>query len=88
MGIGSGTNKSVLQCNVGNKSPVFLCTLFPEKNESCQLNLEFEEADEVVFSVIGSRSVHITGYYLVCGRFSNMNEESYPFDPSNTFSSK
>ncbi|KAK4754469.1 hypothetical protein SAY87_002573 [Trapa incisa] len=77
MGIGSGTNKSILQCNVGKKSPVFLCTLFPEKNESCQINLEFEEADEVVFSVIGSRSVHITGYYL--GRLSNMNEESETF---------
>ncbi|XP_031384066.1 peptidyl-prolyl cis-trans isomerase FKBP43 isoform X1 [Punica granatum] len=79
LGIGSGTNKSVVQCNVGNKSPVFLCSLFPEKSESCQLNLEFEEADEVVFSVIGSRSVHITGYYLGNGRFSHMNEESESF---------
>ncbi|KAJ4718941.1 Peptidylprolyl isomerase [Melia azedarach] len=79
LGIGTAPEKSVVQCNVGNKSPVFLCSLFPEKTESCQLNLEFEEADEVVFSVIGPRSVHLTGYLLgTSGRNYNINDESYP----------
>ncbi|KAF3554168.1 hypothetical protein F2Q69_00016298 [Brassica cretica] len=60
----SGTNRSILQCNVGNKSPLFLCVLSPEKVDSCQLNIEFQEAEDVIFSVIGPRSVHLTGYFL------------------------
>uniref|UniRef100_A0A7N0ZTQ6 peptidylprolyl isomerase n=1 Tax=Kalanchoe fedtschenkoi TaxID=63787 RepID=A0A7N0ZTQ6_KALFE len=64
LGIGSGTNKSLVQCNVGDKYPVFLCALLPGKTESCGLDLEFEEAQDVVFSVIGPLSVHLTGYYL------------------------
>ncbi|PON31586.1 hypothetical protein TorRG33x02_357450, partial [Trema orientale] len=79
LGMGKATTKSVLQCNVGNKSPVFLCSLYPEKTESLQLNLEFEEVDEVVFSVIGPRSIHLSGYYLGSGRHRGVNEESYPF---------
>ena len=78
LGIGSATTKSIVQCNVGNKRPVFLCSLFPEKTESCQLNLEFEEVEEVIFSVIGPRSVHLTGYYL-SGRNYSRDDESYPF---------
>ncbi|CAM8987368.1 unnamed protein product [Rhodiola kirilowii] len=64
LGIGSGTNKSLVQCNVGDKYPVFLCALLPGKTESCSLDLEFQEVDDVLFSVIGPRSVHLTGYYL------------------------
>ncbi|KAJ4902630.1 Peptidyl-prolyl cis-trans isomerase FKBP43 [Raphanus sativus] len=60
----TGTNRSILQCNVGNKSPLFLCVLFPEKVDSCQLNIEFQESEDVIFSVIGPRSVHLTGYFL------------------------
>ena len=80
MGLGKATAKSVLQCNVGNKSPVFLCSLYPEKTESLQLNLEFEEVDEVIFSVIGPRSIHLSGYYLGGGggRYRALVEESYP----------
>lgn len=64
MGVGTGTNKSLVQCNVGDKYPVFLCALLPGKTESCGLDLEFQEAEDVVFSVIGPRSVYLTGYYL------------------------
>ncbi|KAF9588566.1 hypothetical protein IFM89_013418 [Coptis chinensis] len=78
--IGFSTNlqKSIVQCNVGDKSPVLLCRLIPDRTECCVLALEFEEEDEVVFSVIGSRSVHLTGYYL--GRGSahiHDNDEDY-----------
>lgn len=78
LGLAKATTKSVLQCNVGNKSPVFLCSLYPEKTESLQLNLEFEEVDEVIFSVIGPRSIHLSGYYLGGGggRYRAMIEES------------
>lgn len=59
---GTGGKKCVLQCAVKNKDPVFLCVLMPEQSETCHLDLEFEE--EVSFSVIGSRSVHLAGYYV------------------------
>ncbi|KAF5748003.1 FKBP-type peptidyl-prolyl cis-trans isomerase [Tripterygium wilfordii] len=90
LGIGSATAKSVVQCNVGNRSPVFLCSLFPEKLESSQLNLEFDEADDVVLSVLGPRSVHLTGYYLVGGRhfYPNDESESYGEDIANTASER
>lgn len=78
----SGTNRSILQCNVGNKSPLILCVLSPEKVDSCQLNIEFQEAEDVIFSVIGPRSVHLTGYFLgrsSTGGLSLNDDESYPF---------
>ncbi|XP_006297382.2 peptidyl-prolyl cis-trans isomerase FKBP43 [Capsella rubella] len=83
LGHGNGTNRSILQCIVGNKSPLFLCVLTPDKVDSCQLNLEFEEADEVIFSVIGPRSVHITGYFLgrsTSFRSNDDESESYGED--------
>ncbi|CAH9103642.1 unnamed protein product [Cuscuta europaea] len=64
LGIGSANTKSLVQCKVGNKPPHFLCALLPERTESCHLDLEFEEAENVVFSVVGSRSIHLTGYYV------------------------
>ncbi|VVA24998.1 PREDICTED: peptidyl-prolyl cis-trans isomerase [Prunus dulcis] len=82
LGTGTATKKSILQCNVGNKSPVYLCSLFPEKAESLQINVEFEESEEVIFSVIGPRSVHLSGYYLGGHRHRNLddNSESYGED--------
>lgn len=69
-----------VQCNAGNKSPILLCSLLPERIESCPLNLEFEEEYEVIFSVIGPRSVHLTGFYLASGRgFGHHGDDSYPF---------
>lgn len=79
LGTGTATKKSILQCNVGNKSPVYLCSLFPEKVESLQINVEFEESEEVIFSVIGPRSVHLSGYYLGGHRHRNLDDNSYPF---------
>ncbi|XP_010464995.1 PREDICTED: peptidyl-prolyl cis-trans isomerase FKBP43-like isoform X2 [Camelina sativa] len=83
LGLGSATNRSILQCIVGNKSPLFLCVLTPEKVDTCQLNLEFEEADEVIFSVIGPRSIHLTGYFLgksASFRLNDSESESYGVD--------
>lgn len=81
LGTGSSTKKSILQCNVGDKKPVYLCSLLPEKFENCPLNLEFEEEDEVIFSVIGAHSIHLSGFFLAgtpdCCRD---DDESYPLD--------
>ncbi|XP_022890284.1 peptidyl-prolyl cis-trans isomerase FKBP53-like isoform X2 [Olea europaea var. sylvestris] len=63
LGSGSSTKKSKVQCNVGYKSPIYLCSLLPERLETCALNLEFEEEDEVTFSVIGPHSVHLSGFF-------------------------
>ncbi|KAL3830810.1 hypothetical protein ACJIZ3_019612 [Penstemon smallii] len=60
----TSTNKSVyLQCQVGNRSPVLLCSLLPNTMESCQLRVEFEEEEDVIFSVIGSRTLHLKCFY-------------------------
>lgn len=64
LGLGDSKGRSIVQCSVGDKSPIFLCSLLPKKNESCPLNLEFEEDEEAVtFSVIGKQSVHLSGYF-------------------------
>ncbi|MQL83957.1 hypothetical protein Taro_016458 [Colocasia esculenta] len=64
LGNGTATKRSVVQCSVGNKKPVLLCSLLPDRAESCSLDLRFEKDDEVVFSVVGPRSIHLTGYFL------------------------
>lgn len=67
LGDGAATKRSVLQCNVGDKSPVLLCSLLPDKAECCGMDLQFEECYEVIFSVIGPRSVHLAGYFVDVG---------------------
>ncbi|KAL8552592.1 hypothetical protein ACS0TY_001326 [Phlomoides rotata] len=57
------TGKSIVQCNVGDKKSINLCSLFPERLENCALNLEFEEDDEVTFSIVGPNSVHLSGFF-------------------------
>ncbi|KAI3949561.1 hypothetical protein MKW92_000926 [Papaver armeniacum] len=47
----------------GGRDSVKLCSLRAEKNESCELDLDFDEDTEVYFSVDGPLSVHLTGYY-------------------------
>ncbi|XP_050387866.1 peptidyl-prolyl cis-trans isomerase FKBP53 [Argentina anserina] len=64
LGLGDSKGRSIVQCSVGDKSPVFLCSLLPKRNESCPLNLEFENDEEpVTFSVIGKQSVHLSGFF-------------------------
>ncbi|XP_039127649.1 peptidyl-prolyl cis-trans isomerase FKBP53 [Dioscorea cayenensis subsp. rotundata] len=86
LGDGKGTAKSVLQCNVGDKSPILLCNLIPNVSESCHLELEFEEADDVVFSVLGQKSVHLSGFYLGSGGNGGGedSDESYGEDIAET----
>lgn len=64
LGLGSSTKKSIVQCNIGDKRPIFLCTLLPDKIESCSLDLEFEEEEEVTFSVLGPQSIHLAGIII------------------------
>ncbi|XP_030948462.1 peptidyl-prolyl cis-trans isomerase FKBP53-like isoform X1 [Quercus lobata] len=65
LGLGSSSaERCILQCHVGHKSPIFLCSLLPDKNETCPLSLEFQSDDLVAFSVIGPRSIHLSGYFV------------------------
>ncbi|RLN33613.1 peptidyl-prolyl cis-trans isomerase FKBP43-like [Panicum miliaceum] len=75
--------RTVLQCNVGNKIPVKLCSLNPKLVEMCHLEIELEEVDDVVFSVIGQSSIHLSGYYVRASSRSNAGDdesESYGED--------
>jgi FK506-binding nuclear protein len=72
--------RTVLQCNVGNKIPIKLCSLNPKLAEMCHLEVEFEEVEDVVFSVIGQSSIHLSGHYVgASGRRGAAADESYPF---------
>ncbi|KAJ6825485.1 peptidyl-prolyl cis-trans isomerase FKBP43-like isoform X1 [Iris pallida] len=86
LGTGTSSTKSVVQCNVGSKSPILLCSLVPDAAETCRLELEFEEDEEVVFSVLGQKSVHLSGYYIGApGRNFDCDEiDSYGEDIADT----
>lgn len=78
MGTGSAVKKSTLQVNVGENDPVFLCTLLPDKTESCSLNLEFDDDDDVKFSVVGPTSIHLAGYIATYQEEHGDDCDSYP----------
>ncbi|XP_074315947.1 peptidyl-prolyl cis-trans isomerase FKBP43-like [Silene latifolia] len=84
LGAGSSNNRSSsVQCNVGRTTPVLLCSLLPNKAESIHLELEFNETEEVTFSVVGPRSVYLTGYVIGKSRqllFGPDESESYGED--------
>ncbi|KAB2596563.1 peptidyl-prolyl cis-trans isomerase FKBP53 [Pyrus ussuriensis x Pyrus communis] len=65
LGLGESKGRSIVQCSIGDKSPIFLCSLLPSKNESVPLDLDFEPIDGLVtFSVIGKRSIYLSGYLV------------------------
>ncbi|KAG6418150.1 hypothetical protein SASPL_120349 [Salvia splendens] len=74
LGSGASTKKSILQCEVGDKKPIYLCSLLPDRLETCPLNLEFEEDEKVTFSIIGPQSVHLCGFFY--GDESDDEDES------------
>ncbi|KAK1266908.1 Peptidyl-prolyl cis-trans isomerase FKBP43 [Acorus gramineus] len=81
LGHGSSKDNSSLRCFVGPNAPVLLCSLFPERKESVSLGLEFEEEDDVLFTVVGPRSVHLCGYYVGARRPCDGDEtDSYGED--------
>jgi hypothetical protein len=68
-------SRIVLKCKVGDGTPISLCNLLPGKSETVRLNIEFEEETDILFTVLGPCSVHISGNYL---------KSKYP-DPSFCF---
>lgn len=67
---------------MGDKNPIYLCSLLPEKLETCALNHEFEEDEEVTFSIIGPHSVHLSGFFYGDNEDQDIHEDChgwYPF---------
>ncbi|KAI3918223.1 hypothetical protein MKX01_041543 [Papaver californicum] len=66
LGIVLSEGRSAVQCRVGNKCPILLCSLRPRTKESCSMDVEFNEDEDVVFEVIGptTTNVHLTDFYL------------------------
>ncbi|XP_026427933.1 peptidyl-prolyl cis-trans isomerase FKBP43-like isoform X2 [Papaver somniferum] len=91
LGMGILTKRSVVQCNISGRSPVLLCALLPDKIESLSLSHQFDEEVDVTFSVLGPRSVHLTGFYCESGSSrcgaggdSDSDSESYGVDIAET----
>eukprot|EP00250_Pteridium_aquilinum_P007520 c17215_g1_i1 orf=205-1170(+) len=51
----------IVKCSVADSPVVYLCSLLPGTVETCPLDLYFD--DDVTFSVKGSTSVHLVGYF-------------------------
>lgn len=67
---------------MGDKNPIYLCSFLPERIETCALNLEFEEDDEVTFFVNGPHTVHLSGFfYGIDEDQNNVGDDyaSYPY---------
>ncbi|CAI9092087.1 OLC1v1027237C3 [Oldenlandia corymbosa var. corymbosa] len=64
LGSGESEGKTIVQCKVGDKKPIYLCSLVPGKVDNYPLNIEFEGDEEVAFSVIGQQTVHLSGFFL------------------------
>ncbi|XP_038999298.1 peptidyl-prolyl cis-trans isomerase FKBP53-like [Hibiscus syriacus] len=76
LGLGSSKERAVLQCSVGHNNPIILCSLLPNRTETCSLDLKFDEDDELVaFSVIGSRSIHVSGYFVADDDGGHLGDE-------------
>lgn len=79
LGSSKSKGKAVVVCNVGDKKPIYLCSLLPRKMETCSLNIEFEEYDEVTFSVEGPHTIHLSGFFYGEKPDSDGDDyESYP----------
>lgn len=76
----SSAGRSRVQCKVGDKNPINLCSLVPQTFENCALNLEFEEDDEVTFSVLGPHSVHLSGFFYGDDDDQDNVEDDYDSD--------
>ncbi|RZS15185.1 hypothetical protein BHM03_00046992 [Ensete ventricosum] len=54
---------------------------FRRRAETCHLELEFDEDNDVVFSVLGQRSVHLCGYYLgACQSYGSFDSEEDEYE--------
>ncbi|KAK1286340.1 Peptidyl-prolyl cis-trans isomerase FKBP53 [Acorus calamus] len=62
----SPKSQCTLECKVGDMNPVILCHLSSEKLLQ-KMEVEFDEDNDVVFSVAGHGSVHLVGHFVDSG---------------------
>ncbi|CAM6094931.1 unnamed protein product [Calypogeia fissa] len=74
-----GKERTVVKCKVGDGPELLLCSLTPGVSESCFLDLLFDQ--DVVFSVAGSTSVHLVGYYMPLDD-DDEEDDDYEFEGS------
>lgn len=69
------SKRSILECRVGSRKPVIVCSLAPNRLDSISLDLEFHEKEAVVFYVRGSVAIHLADYIPAnVGHFVSPNE--------------
>lgn len=75
----TGKQRTVVKCKVGDNPEVLLCSLVPGVQESCALDLLFDQ--EVTFTVAGATSVHLTGYYMpLDDPYDSEDEDEYDLE--------
>ncbi|XP_042757840.2 peptidyl-prolyl cis-trans isomerase FKBP43 [Lactuca sativa] len=57
--------RSIVRCSIGDKPTIVICSLSVKEMTCCQLDLEFEEPQTVILSVMGPRGVYLAGYLIV-----------------------
>uniref|UniRef100_M8BXH5 peptidylprolyl isomerase n=1 Tax=Aegilops tauschii TaxID=37682 RepID=M8BXH5_AEGTA len=61
----STAERTMVQCIVGNSAPIIICSLNPGLVEMCHLELEYQENDEVHFSVLGIHHIYSSFHFCV-----------------------
>nr|GEW28095.1 RNA-directed DNA polymerase, eukaryota, reverse transcriptase zinc-binding domain protein [Tanacetum cinerariifolium] len=56
--------RSTVNCCIGDKPEIAICSLIVPNLTCCQLDLEFHESHDVIFSVKGPRGIHLAGYFV------------------------
>ncbi|KAI3940917.1 hypothetical protein MKW92_007435 [Papaver armeniacum] len=64
LGVGLAEGRSVVQCKIGDKSPILLCSLRPYNNETCSVDIEFKEEEKVIFEAIGPTTTSASRRYM------------------------
>ncbi|OVA13473.1 hypothetical protein BVC80_499g11 [Macleaya cordata] len=60
----SSTERIYVLTTIGSRLPMILCSLSSFEKITCHLDIQFEEFENVVFSVQGPGTVHLVGYFI------------------------
>nr|BAD34150.1 immunophilin/FKBP-type peptidyl-prolyl cis-trans isomerase-like [Oryza sativa Japonica Group]BAD36698.1 immunophilin/FKBP-type peptidyl-prolyl cis-trans isomerase-like [Oryza sativa Japonica Group] len=66
---------TTLQCDTNDRETVRLCVLNPGLAVACHLELELQKDENVLLSVDGQNSIHLSGYYT-CSHSGNHGRNS------------
>ncbi|KAI4313067.1 hypothetical protein MLD38_037843 [Melastoma candidum] len=60
---GSDDRTVTVRVTLGEKVPIIIARLLPRHSESLHLDLRYNLSQEVTFSILGPRKVHLAGYF-------------------------